>query len=950
MKNEQWLHIEDLFHKARELSPEERVTFLDQQCGDDSEVRRKVEALLREDAKTSGLLDGHVVDSLATALSPGTLIGPYEVVGVAGIGGMGQVFRAVDRRLKRDVAVKALPIESTNDRDHLSRLQKEAMVLASVNHENIAAIYDVIERENQPPCLILEFVPGPTLSEKLKTGPLTIEKTVEVGYQIALALEAAHSKGIVHRDLKPSNIKLTPDGKVKVLDFGLARVSRDVRDRESSGTSGLGGLTGSRSDLAGTPSYMSPEQAQGLPVDQRADIWAFGCVLYELLTGRKAFYEATEPGMTKPDLHADPDWALLPQATPAELQRLIRQCLQRDVSKRVGDASVLRTTLERIEEKIRPASRRRAKVRRLSWVALAAAAIIAVAVVALNQEPVNVRVAEPPRQLTFERDLELDPATFPREERLAYVLRQDARFDVVVQWKGGIKNLTKDLPTSVHRWPQWSPDGSLIAFTAGTGTLPLQGPGSAIAAIHVIPWEGGPSTIIKNVSPVGFSWSPGGKELVFAREHAIYGITLDGFVERKIADALDPNGPAWSPDGKWIVYTAGNSVAVFHFATLGNLGPSSISIVSAFGDTQRRFLVPTPGANSSPVWMPDSRSILYVSNGGGASRDIFQLHLSESGEPIGKPVRITTGPALSLHLSADGRQLAYSRFINRANLWSIPVPQTGSVSLSRAKPVTSEVQAIEGVDVSSDGQWIAFDSNRSGNQDIYRMPRFGGKPEQLTTDEHDDFLPNYSPDGKYIAFYSFRREKGRDLFVMNSDGSNQQQITSHEGNEFYPVWSPDGQSLVFMHSPLRGGLQIYVMSRTGDGWGPIRQLTNAEKGAQFPQWSPDAKTIAYLDVARGPALISPDGTNARLLLSGEDAKMSAGYFAWDPDGDTLYFKGAPPNGGYWSIRVSGGKPKRLVRFDDGRNVSRPEFASDGKELFFTITERESDVWVLQLEK
>jgi serine/threonine protein kinase/Tfp pilus assembly protein PilF len=349
MNDEQEHPIEALFHTARELNPEERLRFLDEKCGRDSSSRRTIETLLREDATPRGPLDGAVTDSLATTLSPGMVIGPYEVVSVAGIGGMGQVYHAVDRRLKRDVAIKALPVEFTHDRERMERLRGEATVLASLNHANIAGIYDVIEKEGEPPCLVLEFVPGATLAELLRKGPLDIDSTLRISHQIATALEAAHDKGIVHRDLKPSNIKLTPDAKVKVLDFGLARVFTDSRTWAHSGPDKAAESAASTSGLAGTPSYMSPEQAKGRPVDQRADIWSFGCIVYELLTGQKALGEKISHETLSSVPESEPDWTLFPSDTPPELRLLLRQCLEKDLAKRPRDGSNLRRAIEELQ-------------------------------------------------------------------------------------------------------------------------------------------------------------------------------------------------------------------------------------------------------------------------------------------------------------------------------------------------------------------------------------------------------------------------------------------------------------------------------------------------------------------------------------------------------------------------------------------------------------------------
>jgi Tol biopolymer transport system component len=341
--------------------------------------------------------------------------------------------------------------------------------------------------------------------------------------------------------------------------------------------------------------------------------------------------------------------------------------------------------------------------------------------------------------------------------------------------------------------------------------------------------------------------------------------------------------------------------------------------------------------------MPDSRSLLFVSNRGGR-RDVFQLKLSASGAVLGEPRQITTGlDALSIDLSKDGSQLACSVFLTKSNLWSLPIPKSGPISPSEAKPMTTGAQTIEGFRVARDGAWIAFDSNRSGNQDIYKIPRTGGIPQQLTSDPSDDFVPSWSPDGKSIAFFSFRNGS-RDIYVMDADGRNQQRITSDPADERYPDWSPDGQDLTFF-SKKTGHLEIYVVSKRNGAWGQPRQVTSSN-GAQFPRWSPDGRTIAYVDLVNGVSVISPNGQSQKHLVPVRPIQPKS--VAWGNDSQTIYFIAGAYQSSLWSVPATGGSPSHLVQFDDSHNFTRAEFDTDGKDFFFTMTERESDIWILQL--
>ena len=553
----------------------------------------------------------------------------------------------------------------------------------------------------------------------------------------------------------------------------------------------------------------------------------------------------------------------------------------------------------------------------------------------------NLRV-EQNRQMTFSPQLELDPALSPDGKSLAYVVRDGSGTDIHVRALDGGEetNLTKDLMTVDHRWPQWSPDGTQVAFLASPAAGPSSVPESTQHILYLVKFPGGTPRIITNASMRGFDWSPDGTRLVFIRDREICVSSSDGANAGSIAKVFDPSMPSWSPDGKWIAYVSGN-LGLFAPHLIGNLAPSSIAVVSV-GGGESHPLTDSKKTNTSPVWLPDSKSLLFVSTSGGG-RDVFQRNISESGEGIGEPSRITTGlNALSIDLSSDGRQMAYVLFQSRANLWSLPIPPRGPISPAGAQRITSENQVIEAVSVTPDGKWIAFDSNRSGNQDIYRMAR-NGTAQQLTTDPHDDFGAAWSPDGESIAFFSYRNGN-RDIYVMAADGSNVQQVTSEKAEDRYPHWSPDGESLTFF-SDKTGHQEVYIVSREGGRWGQVRQLTRSE-GGQFPRWSPDGQSIAYVDVVQGISVISPNGEGLRRLVPKKP--LDPRFVAWSPDGKTIYFKAGTNSAGLWSVPLNGGSPTQLVQFNDTMNFARAEFDTDGKEFFFTMAERESDVWMLQL--
>jgi Tol biopolymer transport system component len=409
-----------------------------------------------------------------------------------------------------------------------------------------------------------------------------------------------------------------------------------------------------------------------------------------------------------------------------------------------------------------------------------------------------------------------------------------------------------------------------------------------------------------------------------------------------------PHSIAWSPDGSRLAFVLGNAAFVYTPNAIGNIAPSSLWLVSADGGRPER-ITDAASLNTSPVWMPDGRSLLFVSDRDG-SRELYRVGLDRSSRPSGPPVRLTTG--LNLHtvdLSRDGKVLAYAGFTEYANIWSLPIPDRTPLSAAEAQPLTVGHQSIEGMAISRDGRWLAFDSDRGGNQAIYRVPLSGGEPEPLSADSGDDFMPSWSPDAREIAYYGFREGRRR-LFVMPVDGGPPSPVVADSGNQRFPDWAPDGRHLVF-HSDRTGRFELYVVERDASGrWGPSRQLTR--EGGQEARWSPDGSAIVYVRNA-GLWVISPGGGAPRLLVETSDpAVRPAPLLAvWAPDGRTIYYKALNAEGraSLWSIPAEGGEPKLLARFDDPtRPSSRAEFATDGKRFYFTIAERESDIWRIEL--
>ena len=597
-----------------------------------------------------------------------------------------------------------------------------------------------------------------------------------------------------------------------------------------------------------------------------------------------------------------------------------------------------------------PARRRRA-ARRAVVVGLVGLGVAAGAAVLRNGASREISIGRTGR-ITAQPGLEVHPALSPDGKFVAYAAGPGGQMRIYVRQLAGGRTIavTEGLGGDQH-WPRWSPDGTRLSFEMGR-------------AIYVVPSLGGTAKLLVAPPPPGplvngerassdegpgyLAWSPDGQRIAYADGRGIYVRAAGGGLATRIATMDQPHSLAWSPDGSHLAFVLGNAAFVYTPNAIGNIAPSSLWIVSAAGGQPER-VTDAASLNTSPVWMPDGRSLLFVSNRDG-SRDIYRIKLGRSGRPSSPPARLTAGlEPHTIDVSRDGRILAYSGFTEYANIWSLPIPDRDPLSAARAQPVTQGHQSIEGMAISPDGRWLAFDSDRGGNQAIYRVPLSGGEPEPLSADSGDDFMPSWSPDAREIAYYGFRQGRRR-LFVMPVDGGPPSPVVADSGNQRFPDWAPDGRHLVF-HSDRTGRFELYVVERDAAGrWGASRQLTT--EGGQEARWSPGGDAIVYLRNT-GLWVISPRGGAPRLLVDTSDpAIRPAPLLAqWAPDGRTIYYKALDAEGhaSIWSIPAEGGKSKLLVRFDDPtRPSSRAEFATDGKRLYFTVSERESDIWQMEL--
>ena len=868
------------------------------------------------------------------------LAGRYAIARELGAGGMATVYLAEDLRHHRRVAIKVLRPELAAAIGP-ERFVREIETTANLRHPHILPLYDSGEAGGFL-FYVMPYVEGESLRDRLdREKQLPLDDALLVAREVADALSYAHSRGVVHRDIKPENI-LLESGHAVVADFGIARA-----------VDAAGGDRLTQTGIAvGTPAYMSPEQGAGSrELDGRSDLYALGCVLYEMLAGQPPFTGPTIESVVHQHLTAEPRAITqIRPAVPAEIAGVLQRALAKNPADRFNPVAQFSDALGRRTAGVPVVVERWPR----RWL-LGAAMLVGVAVLAgalvlrtgwrSERTPVVGRTV----QVTREPGLEVDPALSPDGQLVAYAAGPATRMQIVVRQSSGGRTvaLTGDSGAN-YRWPRWSPDGSRIAYQAADGIYVVPALGGAPRLVARGPESLG-RTSGGSVAPLaGLAWSPDGRRIAFAGYFGaprLHVVDADGGEVTMLAAPREPHSPAWSPDGTRIAVASGNAAFVFGMTYFGNAGWSSIWIVPVDGRPPVRVTEGT-SLDASPQWSPDGRFLYFVSDRGG-SLDVYRVRVDRRGAPVGAPVRVTTGlEAQTITLSPDGTRLAYARLRSSSNIWSIPVPRAGTVSAAAALPVTSGDQTIEQVDVSADGRWLAFDSDRSGNADIYKQPVSGAEAIQLTTDSAGDFSPVWSPDGGRIAFHSLRNDN-RDLFTMNADGTGLVQRSSSPRHELDPGWAPDGNAIVAeVIDTGAAGEWSFVIVPVNGAAGGVRDVP--AKG-DFAEWSPTGDLIAY-HAADGMRVISPDGGPTRLVASNAADGTEAFYAAWSPDGTVLYYLARGDAG--WMIRAvprGGGASRVLVRFDDpARQPAGYGFATDGRTFYFTVGSHESDVWVMEL--
>ena len=947
MTAQRWQRTKALFHAAVERPPAERAAFVAEAAGDDDELRREVEALLASDAAGRSVLDRFpLADAAAiaaassdpagdetplrTALKAGYCIGPYQVVTLIGAGAMGQVYRARDTRLNRDVALKVLPEVSELDSDRMARLKREAQMLAALNHPNIAAIYGFEESQGRH-ALVLELVDGPTIADLVARGPMALADAVGLARQIADALEAAHDKGIIHRDLKPANIKVTGSGVVKVLDFGLAKVWDGAVGAPFAASPTLTATALGECAILGTPAYMSPEQARGRPLDKRTDIWSFACVLFEMLTGRTAFGGETISDTLARVLEREVDWDALPASCPPRIRDLLHRCFRKESNRRLRDIGDARLELDEVGaptartddiERVGLTNRAIVKSRLFQSAAAVAVAALAIAAVALMSGE-DAQVSQPTfRQLTFRHG----------SLRGARLARDGLTTVYSAAWMGTPLDVYVIRPESVQSGAIGLPEAGIFSVSPKGDLAVALGCrlnwGECIGTLAQVPITGGvPRELVKDVH--GADWSPDGQSLVV--------VSFAGGryrLEHPIGKVLyEPSG--WITSAR--IAPKGERIAFLDHPRLGDIGgsvaildPAGKKVTLSSGWKALQGLAWSGSGNE--VWFTGSRSgkggssALYAVTLAGRERLVFsspgtlKLHdVSTDGQRVLLTRGTTRGGVVSLRSGGTKeRELSWFDYSTVADLspdgsmllfyeWGEGVAGKPTVFI-RGTDGSDAIRLGEGrpLALSRDGQWALTVQDDASTQ-VVLLPTRTGDVRPLPRGPITEYLDwaAWSPDLRRIYVAGRDASDSRRTYVQDVDGGDPRPIT--RDGFVGLLLSPDGQTLATVDR--YGEYYLYPV----DGKSDPRPLPGYVDGDVLLQWSADPRFVFIREAG-----------NLTLRIYRLDVSSGAREF--------------------WKELVP---PDPTVLTDIGSDPGQVRITADGKSYAYTYWTFEGELYVAQ---
>ena len=960
MTPERWQRVKELFQSALKREPSERAAFLDQACADDEELRNEVESLIGSHEKTGSFIDEPAFETAAQLLveenlelTPGQRVAHYKILSMLGAGGMGEVYLAQDTKLGREIALKLLPAQFTTDGNRLRRFEQEARVASALNHPNICMIHEIGETEEDRHYIAMEYVDGVTLRQHITEARMQIGEALDVAMQVGSALAAAHEAGIVHRDIKPENIMLRRDGYIKVLDFGLAKLTESQADSAATPAAQVRTDTGV---VIGTSRYMSPEQARGLAVDVRTDIWSLAVVIYEMVTGSAPFEGATTSDVIVSILEREPP--AITRHSPevdAEIQLIMNKglCKEKEeryqtVTEMVLDLKSLKQELEfeaingrsvqpRLSSQARAetagdlAPRARLPRRRLIWMALLSVFVIVggfslyLYLQRHSPEPTLPPIKVMP--LTSLPGTKMTPAFSPDGNQIAFAWNRPGLPGVEIYVKLVSEGEPRQLTHSgkINFSPVWSPDGQRIAFVrtiseAETAIFTISAYGEGERKLFSFEWG----------TDRRISWSPDGRFLAFqdfdnsqpSYGSAIFLLSLDTLEKRALTSpATDHSdqGPAFSPDAHSLAFVRGYGSGC------------DLYVVPVSGGEPRRLTFGDDLFWTGPTWTEDGREIVFSSKRTGSSA-LWRIPVSG-----GNPQRLDVGSDDSIQpsISRQGHRLAYMRWAADVNIYRIVLPEANNPGNPPA-PFLASTRVDAAAQLSPDGKRIAFQSDRSGSSpEIWLCDIDGSHCAQMTSVGTYADKPRWSPDGKRIVFDSLRDGK-TSIYTIDLDTRVVRGLVADPSEERVPSWSRDGQ-WVYFGSRRSGSWQIWKV--LAEGGAPV-QVT--KQGGFLSFESPDARFVYYdkgddgAGVWRSPI----DGGEEILILDQLKPQMSTNWTVVD---NGIYFIRFDINtneeGAILFFDFATARVKEIVKL--GRDHIVPgglAVSSDRRSFFYTVWE------------
>ena len=1010
--------LRDVFDRAATLPAQDRSAFLAQACGDNVALRQEVERLLAADARAGSVFDSTPAQANAAhlpsegsrrSLPSGTRLGPYQIGDPLGAGGMGEVYKARDTRLDRTVAVKVLPAELTRDPTARLRFEREARAAAALTHPHICTLLDV-GRHDDRDFLVMEYVEGETLAHRLAHQKLALPTALTYAVQVADAIAAAHHAGIVHRDIKPENVMLRPDGFVKVLDFGVAKLVPHGPDHPGGGTTQV--TYTDRGMVVGTVAYMSPEQARGQAVDARTDVWSLGCVLYEMIAGRSPFAAASRSDVIVALLQNEPPpLARFDPAVPTELERIVSKALRKDRPERYQTMDDLMLDLRALRESLPGQGKRSGPeaavtpppaagggamtpsptphpssaeyvIGSLLRHRLPTSAVVLVAAAALagtwwighrlegNGPTVLPAVEHKLTRLTFGSGLQTDPTFSPDGRFIAYASDKAGRFDVWVQPIAGGEAVQITHTPAQDTEPAWSPDGSTIAFSSDRGG----------GGIFVVSALGGSERRVTNFGRYP-SWSSDGSQIRFLAGalidsvwvDGIYGVSLNGDPPRQLLPEFTASGRwrwiASHPDGR-ISFQGGRRGADPTFNAFYTVSSNGTFIKSEKKSGSELFAL---GANADNdrqrfQWSPDG-SALYVQSIAGRVRNLWKVSVDPTTLAWTAVERLTTGPGADVNasVSRDGREMAFATLHESERLWAFPFdPERRHVGEGR--PFSEEGAFAGQSALSPDGRTVAFNLGRLGGatNSLWLSDLDTGKAKLVSNDAGS---PVWSRDGRRLLYQRWRPDlphgdfPATALVVRESDGT-ERLVTPWETRRMLVPgdWTPDGERLLMieMLNDVPSRLLLWSLS----GKPQDSQLFMARDGVSFWQtsYSPNGRWLTFVAQRRDGVTLGVTAANGG--HEGDWLRLVPDHPApdkprWSPDGRRLYFLSS--KGGrflnLWAVQfdpdrgVPIGEPFRISHWDSpgliiSPNIAYMELGVSATRIVATMRTASGNIWML----